>query len=100
MLIRATETVTIVQAGNAPTIPGYTLSDWKNLIAVGIQRNVTTGRNLYDWDYHEQNKASFGNAWKKVPGHPEHEVDRNKIQYHTYQHGGRTELQAVYFFEV
>lgn len=99
MRVRAYESTTI-QSNGVPIIEGYTLGDWKALLVKGIQRNVRDGRNLHDWDHHE-NTDSYGNLnrWKSV-GPQLHEVDPEGIEFHVYRHGGRVELQAVYFFDI
>jgi hypothetical protein len=94
MKIRAYESITIAVDGH-PTIQGQTLDEWKKILLKGIQRCVTIGRNLYAWDTYEETKE-----WVKVPGQPEHEVDSEAVQFTTYKHGGKLELQAQYFFEV
>lgn len=94
MKIRAMETITISNVG-VPVIEGYTLNDWKALLYVGIERCVREGRNLYDWDTYEGDKR-----WVKVGPQPEHKVDQAYVYFHSYKHGGRVELQAVYYFEV
>jgi hypothetical protein len=102
MRVRALESMTIGTKNSAwgannyePIIPGYTMGSFKDLLAVGIARNVREGRLLYDWDTYEAD-----NSWKSVPAQPDHEVDINKIYYNQYTHGGRLELQAVYWFDI
>ena len=100
MKVRAYESTTIQNMG-IPVIEGYTLGDWKALLVKGIQRNVREGRNLNDWDVYENEKDWTGlNRWVKVEAQPDHEVDESLITFHVYSHGGRLELQAVYFFDV
>jgi hypothetical protein len=99
MKIRAYETVTVAVDG-IPQITGFTLDDWKNLLVKGITRAVNvTGRNLNDWDAHESNTA-WKDKWVKVPAQPDHEVNKDAVTFHLYKHGGKTVLQAVYFFEI
>lgn len=90
--VRAYEMLTVSTDG-VPTIPGHTLTDWKNLLAKGIQRCVRTGRNLYDWDVYEADKK-----WVPVEGAPDLTVDPADIKFATYKHGGMVELQAEYFY--